>query len=190
MSTAGLTNRIAEASPRFKARMAGVLSLFSLLTAAFTELFVRGTLNIAGGLIAIACMVAVTLLVYDIFKPVNKSLSLLAAFFSFVALTFEALRWQPQGVNIAIVFVGVYCLLIGYLIFRSTFLPRILGALMAFAGLGWLTYMSPPLVHYLSPYNLALGILGQESVMLWLLVMGVNVQRWKEQAGAAGELRS
>ena len=67
MSTAGLTNRIAEASPRFKARMAGVLSLFSLLTAAFTELFVRGTLNIAGGLIAIVGMVGVTLLVYDLF---------------------------------------------------------------------------------------------------------------------------
>jgi hypothetical protein len=185
MSTAVMMERIAEVSPRFKARMAGVLSLLSLLTAAFTELYVRGRLNIAGGLIAIAGMVAVTLLVYDLFRPVNRSLSLLAAFFSLVALTFEALRWQPQGVNIAIVFVGVYCLLIGYLIFQSTFLPRILGVLMAFGGLGWLTYMSPPLVNYLSPYNLALGILGQESVMLWLLVMGVDVQRWKEQASPA-----
>jgi Domain of unknown function (DUF4386) len=91
----------------------------------------------------------------------------------------------PQGVNIAIVFVGFKCLLIGYLIFRSTFLPRILAALMAFGGLGWLTYMSPPLVNYLSPYNLAFGLLGQGSVMLWLLVMGLNVQRWKEQASAA-----
>ncbi len=55
---------------------------------------------------------------------------------------------------------------------------------MVFAGLGWVTYLSPPLADYLSPYNLALGLLGQESVMLWLLVMGVNVQRWKEQASA------
>jgi hypothetical protein len=78
-------------------------------------------------------------------------------------------------VDITVVFGGFSCLLIGYLIFRSTFLPRILGALMAFAGLGWVTYLSPPLAHYLSPYNLALGLLGQESVMLWLLVMGVNV---------------
>ena len=51
----------------------------------------------------------------------NRSLSLLAAFFSLVGLTFEALRWQPHGVNIAIVFAGFYCILIGYLIFRSTF---------------------------------------------------------------------
>jgi len=187
MGAAGMMKRIAEASPRFKARMAGALNLFSLLTAAFTELFVRGRLNYVGGYIAIAGMVGMTLLVYDLFKPVNRSLSLLAAFFSLVALTFEALRWQPQGVNIAIVFVGFNCLLIGYLIFRSTFLPRILGALMAFGGLGWLTYMSPPLVNHLSPYNLASGLLGQGSVMLWLLVMGVNEQRWKEQASAAVE---
>jgi hypothetical protein len=58
---------------------------------------------------------------------------------------------------------------------------------MAIAGLGWLTYLSPPLANYLSAYNLALGILGQESVMLWLLVVGVNEQRWKEQASAGVE---
>jgi hypothetical protein len=113
MSTPEMMKRIAEASPRFKARMAGVFSLFSLLTAAFTELFVRGRLNIAGGLIAVAGMVVVTLLLYDIFKPVNRGLSLLAASFNFVGLTFEALRWQLQGANIAVVFAGFSCILIG-----------------------------------------------------------------------------
>src|SRR5580704_2669392 len=186
MSTAVMMERIAELSPRFKGRMAGVLYLLSVLTAALTELFVRGRLNIAGGLIAVSVMAVVTLLVYDLFKPANRNLSLLAAFFSLVGLTFEALRLQPHGVNISIVFAGFYCLLIGYLIFRSTFLPRFLGALMAFAGMGWLTFLSPPLVNYLSPYNLAAGLLGEVSVFLWLLVMGVNVQRWKEQASAAG----
>jgi hypothetical protein len=181
-----MMERIAELSPRFKGRMAGVLYLLSVLTAALTELFVRGRLNIAGGLIAVSVMAVVTLLVYDLFKPANRNLSLLAAFFSLVGLTFEALRLQPHGVNIAIVFAGFYCVLIGYLIFNSTFLPRILGALMAFAGMGWLTFLSPPLVNYLSPYNLASGLLGEVSVFLWLLVMGVNVQRWKEQASAAG----
>jgi hypothetical protein len=182
-----MMERIAEASPRFKARIAGVLYLLSFLTAAFTELFVRGKLNSAGGLIAVAGMVAVTLLFYDIFKPVNKGLSLLAAFFSLVGLTFEALRLQPRGVNIAIVFAGFFCLLIGYLIFTSTFLPRILGALMVFAGLGWVTYLSPRLVNYLSPYNLASALLAEALVFLWLLLKGVNEQRWKEQASAAEE---
>ena len=187
MSAAKMMERIAEASPRSKARIAGGLNLLSLLTASFTELFVRGRLNYVGGYIAIAGMVAVTLLYYDIFKPVNRSLSLLEAFFSLVGLSFEALRWQPQGVNIAIVVVGFYCLLIGYLIFRSTFLPRILGVLMAFGGLGWLTFVSPQLADYLSPYNLAPGLLGEGSLTLWLLVMGINEQRWKELASAAEE---
>ncbi len=187
MSAAAMMERVREASPRLKARITGVLYLFSLLTAAFTELFVRGKLNFVGGYVAILSMVAVTLLFYDIFKRVDRGLSLLAVCFALVVLTFEALRWQPHGVNIAIVLHGFYCLLIGYLIFRSTFLPRILGALMAFAGVAWLTYLSPPLVNYLSPYNLASAILGEASVFLWLLVMGVNVQRWKEQASAAGE---
>jgi len=190
MTAALKMERIAKPSPRFKepgfrARMAGVLYFFSLLTAGLTETFVRGRLNYAGGYVAIAGMAAMTVISYDILKPVNRSLSLLAVCFAFVGLTFEALRWQPRGLNLALVFHGFYCLLIGYLIFRSTFLPRILGALMAFAGLGWLTYLSNPLVNRLSPYNLASGLLGDVSVFLWLLVMGVNVQRWKEQAGAA-----
>jgi Domain of unknown function (DUF4386) len=182
MSAAVVMKRIAETSPRLKARMVGVLYFFSLLTAAFTETFVRGRLNYAGGYIAIAGMAAMTLISYDIFKPVNRSVSMIAVLFAFMGLTFEALRLQPLGLNIALVFHGFYCILLGYLIFRSTFLPRILGALMAFAGLGWLTYLSTPVVNHLSPYNLASGLLGDVSVYLWLLVMGIDVQRWTEQA--------
>jgi len=186
MSAAVMMERIGGASPRFKARIAGILYFFSLVTAASTELFARGGLNIAGGLIAVAGMVAMTLLIYDILNPVNKALALLAASFSLVGLTFEALRLNPRGVDIALVFHGFYCLLIGYLIFRSTFMPRILGVLMAIAGLAWLTFLSSPLADHLSPYNTASGIIGDGLVCLWLIVMGVNAQRWKEQAGAAG----
>jgi hypothetical protein len=189
-----MMKQIAETSPRFKARMAGVFFFLIMLTAAFTELVVRGRLSFAGDIAAdiveVSSMVAVTLLLYGIFKPVNRGLSLLAASVNLVGLTFEAFQWQPGGVGIGMVLHGFYWLLIGYLIFRSTFLPRILSALMTIAGLGWLTYLSPPLANYLSPYNLASGILGEGLVMLWLLVMGVNVQRWKEQASAAGDWRS
>jgi Domain of unknown function (DUF4386) len=185
MNAAAVTlKRIAEASPRFKARIAGALYLLSVLTAACTELFVRGPLNVAGGLIAVAVMVVVTLLFYGIFKPVNRGLALLAALFGLVGLTFEALRLQPGGVNVAIAFSGLYCLLTGYLMFRSSFLPRVLGVLMACAGLGWLTFLSPPLARHLSPYNLASGLLAEGLVMLWLLVMGLNAQRWNELASA------
>jgi len=61
---------------------------------------------------------------------------------------------------------------------------------MALAGSGWLTFLSPPLAKYLSPYILLPGILGEGVLTLWLLVAGVNEPRWKEQASAAGNPRS
>jgi hypothetical protein len=183
-----MLKRIREASPRFKARIAGVLFLLVILTAAFTEFVVRGRLGFAAdlvvGVIEVSGMIVVTLLFYDIFRAVNRSLSLLAASFNFVGLTLELLQFNPRGAMIGIGFHGFYCLLMGYLLFRSTFLPRILGAPMAFAGLGWLVFLSPTLTHFLPPYNLALGLLGEASLSLWLLVRGLDVQRWKEQASA------
>ena len=182
-----MLKRIREASPSFKARVAGGIFLFVILTAAFTQFFLRGRLGFAAdlsaGFIEVSGVIAVTLLFYEIFKAVNRSLSWLAASFNFLALTLELLQWIPRGVFIGIGFHALYCFLIGYLIFKSNFLPRILGALMALAGLCWLVFLSPTLTHYLSPYHLALGLLGEASVSLWLLAMGVNVQRWRQQAG-------
>ena len=231
---------IGETSPRLKARIAGVFYLLEMLTGGFAILFVGGRLFVSGdaaatatnilahlslfqlgfaaNLIQFACYVAVTGLFYDLLRPVNKGLSLLAAFFSLVGCTIGAvsclfyfapvvilggaqylnvfkveqlqalalmfLKLYGQCFNISFVFFGFYCLLIGYLIFRSSFLPRILGAGMAFAGLGWLTFLSPALTHHLLPYILAGGI-GEVALTLWLLVAGVNAQRWKEQASAA-----
>jgi Domain of unknown function (DUF4386) len=105
------------------------------------------------------------------------------------ALALISLRLYGTGYDIALVFFGFHCLLIGYLIFRSIFLPRLLGVLMAFAGLGWLTVLWPPLANHLQPYVLLPGILGEGSLTLWLLVMGLNAQRWKERASEAKESR-
>lgn len=186
MSGATLTQGKAGASPRFRARLGGVLYLFSVLTAVFGEFVARGKLGIAAVVIPVSCYAAVTLLLYGIFKPVNKNLALLAAFFGLVGLSFEALQLQPRGVNVAVVLHGVFCLLIGYLISRATFLPRILGAPMALAGLIWLADLSPQLANLWSPYNTGAGLIGEASPMLWLLIFGVNVERWKSQTAAEG----
>lgn len=181
-----MPGRMPEASPRFKARMAGAFYLVNILAGALA-LFVRGNMQLAVLFIATACYLAVTLLFYGLFKPVSRRLSLLAVFFSLVGC-FLGILGPLHVVRFRInnlVFFGGYCVLIGYLIFRSVFLPRILGGLMVFGGLGWLTFLSSSLATYLSPYNMAPGILGELSLTLWLLIVGVNERRWKEQTGVS-----
>jgi uncharacterized protein DUF4386 len=188
MSTAAMTEPIAEASPRLEARIAGVFWLLTMLTGALATFFSRrlGVHFVTVNLIGDACFVVVTLLLYEIFKAVNRNLSLLAAFFGLAGCAQAVLRlFQLASAHRQLlVFFGFHCLLIGYLILRSTFLPRILGVLMAIAGLGWLTFLSPPLEKALSPYILLSGIIGEGLLTLWLLVFGVNAERWTAQASA------
>jgi hypothetical protein len=103
------------------------------------------------------------------------------------ALALLFLKVNDHGAAMALVFFGFYALLTGYLIIRSIFLPRILGVMSVLGGLGWLSFLYPPLGYRLFPYIAAFGILGAVSLLLWLLVFGVNEQRWKGQASAAGE---
>jgi len=183
--------RIAEASPGPRARITGVVYLLYFLTAVSAEVVVgRGWLVAfdAVNLIAYAFYITVTLMFYYMFKPVSRSLSMFAAFFSLMGCANDVLslfNLAPYKIN-SLLFFGPYCLLLGYLIFRSTFLPRILGVLMASAGVGWLIFLSP-LGNQLSTFLQVLGFLAEASLMLWLIVRGVNVQRWREQAGAAIE---
>ncbi len=59
---------------------------------------------------------------------------------------------------------------------------------MAISGLGWVTYLYPPLAYYLFlPYIVVASAVGEIPLEFWLIVMGVNAQRWKEQASAAVE---
>ncbi|NOH03787.1 MAG: DUF4386 domain-containing protein [Chloroflexi bacterium] len=183
MSTSNPFQNAIASSPQSKARVAGVFYLGTIIAGASALVFANG--QMIANMVATICYVGVTLLFYHIFKPVNKNISLLAAFFSLAGCVSGALRPYavlPSFIPNPLVFFGVYCLLIGYLIFRSTFLPKILGVLMAIGGLGWLTFLSPSLVDSLAPFNLAPGILGESALTLWLLAKGVNVQEWKKLA--------
>jgi uncharacterized protein DUF4386 len=186
-----MTDRVEERSPLFKARLAGVFYLLNIVMGAFAAFSLgRGLVTVGDTeqIIATFCYIVVTLLFYGLFKPVNSSLSLIAALFSLVGCAVGILSlFQVAPIVIDdLVFFGVYCLLIGYLILKSTFLPRTLGVLMVIAGLAWLTFLSRPLAHSLSPFIFLPGMIGEGSLTVWLLVMGVNAQRWNEQAGITG----
>jgi hypothetical protein len=90
----------------------------------------------------------------------------------------------------ALPFFGIYCLLIGALIYQSTFLPRLLGWLMVLAGIGWLAFLAPPIAIHFAPYIEGLGILAEASLMLWLLLLGVNAPRWKRLSDADASIRT
>jgi len=234
-----MSERIARASPRLKARLAGAFYLLTFLIGG-VALFATGRLVVrdnaaataanilthrpslwlgfAAFLLVVACYVVVTALFYELFRPVNRSLSVLATFFSLTGCAIQAsicallvapaevlgggqylgvfsqeqlqaaaymlLKLYSQAFNIPLAFFGIFCVLIGYLILRSTFLPRFLGVLMVLAGVGWLTFVYPPLATRLDPYIRVPGLVGEGALTLWLLAVGVNVERWREQAGA------
>lgn len=239
MTTAPLTKQIKAASPGLTARMAGLFYLITIVARMWVEISVRKRLIVSddaaatatnilahqslfqwgfvGDIISFASYIALTALLYELFKPVNRSVSLVAAFFGLgasvvqaisslfhlaplvllggapylkaftaeqlqaLALVFLRLRAAAYH-NIGLVFFGLYLLLVGILILRSTFVPRVLGVLMALAGLSYLPFLSPPLVRSLQPYILIFPAVGQISLCLWLLVMGVNVAKWRENS--------
>ena len=107
------------------------------------------------------------------------------------AMSMIALKLQMQVFNIGMVFFGVQCFVTGYLILRSTFLPRVLGVLLGIGGLSYVVvcfanFLLPPLGARLTPFIFPVAFIGEGSLAVWLLVKGVNVQRWKDQASAAG----
>ena len=180
-----MPEQTAERSPRTKASIAGIFYLLTIVIGALA-LFVRDSLRSVLLLGSTGCYIVVTVLLYGLFRPVSRNISAIAALFSFAGCAVSTVdQFHPGlfGLN-PLMFFGGYCLLLGYLIFESSFLPRILGALMAVGGLGWLTFAWPAWSGHLLPYNMAPGVLGESALTLWLLTMGINARRWHEQARA------
>ena len=87
------------------------------------------------------------------------------------------MRLRTQAFGVYLVLFGLWCGLVGWLILRSTFLPRIFGALSMLAGAAWMLHLAPPLARHLFPVIAGASALGEISLLLWLLVEGVDVTR-------------
>jgi Domain of unknown function (DUF4386) len=242
-----MTQRIAIISPQSKARAAGIAWLITFITGAFA-MFIGGRfvvntdaaatatnilanefafrLGTAGNLIATVCYLVATLLVYELLKPVNRTVSLIAAFFSLLgcavgaivsllnfapltllggafylsafnieqlqALTLTVFRFAARANEVGLIFFGLHIFLVGYLILKSTFLLRFLGVLLMIGGIcyfgnSFASFLEISFVSKLFPLILMPAFVAELLLTLWLIVKGVNVARWNEQA--EGSLR-
>ena len=235
-----MTSRISLSSPRFLARSIAVFLLLTMLAGIFAQAFVSERLidfrdvavtatNILTNkglfrlgftvyLIEMTCQITAAVLSYQLLKPVNKTVALLALFLEvtgcavkisarvfFIAplsllgnptalrafseeqlqsLALILFRVNDLGAGVAVAFFGFSTLLGAYLVFRSTFLPRWLGVLSFVAGLGWLTFLYRPLADLVFPIVALIGLLGSVVTIFWLLVFGVNEEKWKAEARA------
>lgn len=99
------------------------------------------------------------------------------------ALAYLLLRLHSFGTSISFITAGLWLIPLGYLVFKSDFLPRILGILLMIAGPG---YLIDVFASFLFPRsNLSLGLLtGATEIifLLWLLIKGVDAEQWEKRA--------
>jgi hypothetical protein len=241
---ATLTQPIAGSSPLFKARMAGFFWLMTIITGMFG--FVAGGRFIVAGdaattaaniinheslyrvafianLLATACYLVVTVFVYQLLRPVNRTVAAFVVFFSLMgcavglvtsllllapldflsgdsylstftvaqlqALSLSILTLSLRLNDIGMAFFGLHVFSIGYLIRKSTFLPKILGTLLFVTGACYLAssfadFLALPFRASLTPFVALGGLIGEGSLTGWFLVKGINAQHWHDQAAA------
>lgn len=230
---------IREMSPSAYARIAGVLYLIITVAAIFAHMLIpeqfivpgdaATAANIAAGeatfrlgtvgseLIILLSEIVLAVLLYVLLKPVNKTLSLVAAVSRLAMTTIHGLNllnyyfvfqllnggsiataFSPDQVNalvtlfldahsvgftIGIAFLVPHVLILGYLIVRSGYFPKLLGFLFIAAGIGYLFDATGLLL--VSGYNTTPGLIAMVIAVaeiafpIWLLVKGVNMTRWQ-----------
>ena len=176
-----------QSDPRRFARIAGV---FYLLVFVFgiAALRTTGDMRIATNLIAAAVYYIVTVMLYHLYAPVSRTGSLVTAMISGTALTIGVLAdlgVMRSPLNTLVLF-GAYCIGLGSLTLKASFLPKAIGALLIVAGLGWLTFVHPPLAERLGAFAMAPGMIGEGVLTLWLLFAGVDPERWRAQSARNG----
>lgn len=238
-----MKTKVNELSPNAYARIAGVLYLVITVAAVFAHFVIPEQFIVPGDaaataanitsaealfrigligseLVVLLSEVALSVVLYYLFKPVSKPLSLLAAVSRLAMTTIHGLNllnyyfvlqllsggdyltvFSPEQVNalvtlfldahsvgftIGIAFLVPHVLILGYLIFKSGYFPRALGILFVAAGIGYLVDTTGLLLvpgYTTTPGLIALVIAVAELAFpIWLLVKGVNTDRWQNRA--------
>jgi len=160
-------------------------------------------LGFVAALIVVICNLPMGFIVCELLKVVNVQLARLALLFIIAAATLEAvnlgnyleplftftlpeartpIRMWGYAFSVSLTFFGVYCGLIGVLVFRSKFFPAILGVLLMTAGA---TYWLNALRLFLDlpiPYIQWVTFFGEQAFALWLLIVGLDEAKWRERA--------
>ena len=170
-------------------------------------------------MLEMVAQVVVTLLFYELLKPVNRSIARTAAVLGLTgcgiktmarlfyyaplillggasylsailpaqldALSLAFVKINNQGAAIALIFFGFETLLEGWLMFKSGFLPRFLGVLSMIGGLGWLTFLWPPLGSQAFVGVALFAIVGVIATVGWLFIRGVDDVKWRARAELA-----
>lgn len=195
-----------QIGPKALARIGGALYLVNILAGAFAIGYVQAAVTnvhsqellfrsgAAAHVVVTMTNVPLALIFYELFKVVSRRVALLFVFFTLVATAIEAAGIVNQlsalafggtsAYDVSTVFFAGDALSIGYLIYRSTFMPRVIGVLMVIDGVAYLvnsfaTILAPGLAAHLVPYIQLPILLGEGSVTVWLLVFGINVARWQ-----------
>lgn len=225
-------------SPKRLARVAGVFYLITIAGGIIAQAFIADRLvnsrdasvtaaNILTNpdlyrlgymsyMIEMTAQIIMTMLFYELLKPVSKTGSLIAAVIGVVGCGIKAFsrlfylapalvlngphyldtfseaqlhsmallfyNVNEMGAAIALVFFGFSTLITGWLMIRSTYLPRVLGWFGLVGGIGWLAFLWPPFGYRLFLYVAGVGIIGSLATIVWLIVFGVNEARWAERS--------
>jgi hypothetical protein len=240
-----LTKGTADRTPRTMARLAGVLYLVITIAAIIAHFYIPAQLLVPGDaaatannilasgtlfrigigseLVVLLCEIVLSIVLYLLFKPVSKTLALVAAVFRLAMTTIHAVNLlnyffvllllsgadylavfeadqlhalvllfldaHSYGFTIGIAFFAPHVFVLGYLIFKSGYLPRTLGILFLVAACGYLVDSSALLLvpgYDTTPVFLALPIaIAEIAFPVWLLVKGVHAEQWDKRALAA-----
>lgn len=173
--------------PRNNARLAGALWLVVILVSVIGVMTQTAHPRIAFAALQFGavCYLGVTVLLYSVFKPVDATLALFAAACGVVGLATGGVTAPTSPPSetaflLEMVFFGSQIVTIGYLITRSTLVPRALGVLLMLGGASYLinsftNFLAPSVGSHLMPFIVPIAIVGEGALTLWLLVKGVRV---------------